>query len=93
MKGWIVHFLVGCAFGLLGWWGVLIALSFFLGVEITQAMYRSFSDGYRWSDLYGEPWIVLRYLPAKKGGWIDTLLDLLLPVIGASLTALLRSVL
>ena len=53
-------------------------------------MYRSFSDGYRWSDLYKKPWLVVKYLPAKDGGWMDTLLDLFLPVIGASLTALLR---
>ena len=93
MKGWVIHFFVGCMFGLFGWEGVINVFFFFLGMEVTQAIYRSFSDGYRWSDLYGEPWIVLRYLPAKKGGWIDTLLDLLLPVIGASIAASLRSVL
>ena len=93
MKGWIVHFLLGCLFGLLGWWGVIVAFSFFLGVELTQAAYRSFSDGYRWRDIYSRPWMALKYLSAKRGGWVDTLLDLLFPVFGASIVALLRGML
>lgn len=90
VKSWIAHFLIGSVFGLLGWWGVLTAFSFFLGVELTQAAYRSFSEGYRWKDVYSKPWAVLKYLPAKDGGWIDTVLDLLLPLIGASLVAYLK---
>ena len=93
MKGWIAHFLIGCVFGLFGWWGVIIALAFFSGAELTQAMYRSFSDGYKWNDLYRKPWIVFGYLPAKRGGWVDTLLDLTSAIAGAVLTAFLREAL
>lgn len=90
IKSWVIHFLIGCIFGLLGWWGVVISFSFFLGIELTQASYRSFSHGYKWNDLYSKPWIIIKYLPAIKGGLIDTLLDLIFPVLGALSVNLLR---
>jgi len=81
----VLHFLVGCFFGAFGLYGIIAVFFLFLGMELTQAMYRSFRDGYRWVDLYRRPWVVVKYLPARRGGLFDTLLDLALPVAGALL--------
>jgi len=87
-KSWLLHGLVGAALGLLPC-GPMFVFALFLGIELSQAMYRSFGHGYRWSDLYRQPLIVLRYLPAYKGGWVDTVMDVLVPVCAATLVHLL----
>jgi len=86
--------LFGFLFGLFfGFYGFILSIGFVLGVEMTQAAYRSFSDGYKWKDLYKNPFVLVKYLKAKKGGYFDTVLDVAFTLIGSLIGMFFRKLL
>ena len=69
----------------LGLYGAVFVAGFVIGVEFMQACYRSFKYGYRWSDLWENPTIMLRYLKPK-----DTAIDILTYAFGVGFAILVK---
>ncbi len=87
IRGIILHFVIGLVCGFIG--GISLAIGFIAGIEITQAQYRSFSKGYHWSDLWKNPLIILKFLKADDGGYVDTVIDVLVTLAGATISVIL----
>ncbi|DAD54688.1 TPA: hypothetical protein [Thermocrinis Great Boiling Spring virus] len=78
----IFAFLITFVFGL---YGAVFVLGFVIGVEFMQACYRSFKYGYKWSNLWENPTIILRYLKPK-----DTAIDILTYAFGVGFAILVK---
>ena len=74
----VLHFIFAfiCSF-LFGWYGIVFVFGFIVGSELMQMCYRSFKDGCKWDDLWIKPFLLLNYV-----NWKDTLIDLLVYMIG-----------